>query len=160
MSHRIRYPTALLVVTLVTASCATVPHTPPIHRPAGRGVVRIADLDLPRGADCIVKLAGGETIRGKVRGISSDRLVLDDVEGTSIERSIDHDEIVLIARVVKMSKATRVRLGAAIGALLSLPLGISMVGDMVIPAALVGALVGRTTGDSRAEVVFERLPPL
>jgi hypothetical protein len=27
---------------------------------------------------------------------------------------------------------------------------------MVIPAAIVGALVGRSTGDARAEVVFER----
>ena len=55
-----------------------------------------------------------------------------------------------------MSKGTRGWLGAGIGALVSLPLGISMVGDMMIPAAIVGALIGRATGDSRAEVVFER----
>ena len=39
---------------------------------------------------------------------------------------------------------------------MSLPLGISVVGDMMVPAAIVGALIGRATGDSRAEVVFER----
>ena len=31
-----------------------------------------------------------------------------------------------------------------------------MYGDMVIPAAIIGALIGGGTGDSRAEVVFER----
>jgi len=36
------------------------------------------------------------------------------------------------------------------------PLGISMYGDMVIPAAVIGALVGGATGDSRAEVAFAR----
>ena len=55
-----------------------------------------------------------------------------------------------------MSKGTRGWLGAGIGALVSLPFGISMVGDMMVPAAIVGALIGRATGDSRAEVLFER----
>jgi hypothetical protein len=55
-----------------------------------------------------------------------------------------------------MSKGARGWLGAGIGALVSLPFGISMVGDMMVPAAIVGALIGRATGDSRAEVVFER----
>ena len=49
-------------------------------------------------------------------------------------------------------------LGAAIGALVSLPFGISIVGDMVVPAAIAGALVGRATRGSRAEVVYERPP--
>ena len=40
----------------------------------------------------------------------------------------------------------------------SVPFGISMVGDMVMPAAILGSLIGRSTGDSRAEVVFERQP--
>ena len=55
-----------------------------------------------------------------------------------------------------MSKAKRGWVGAAIGAAVSVPFGISMVGDMVVPAAILGSLIGRSTGDSRAEVVFER----
>ena len=72
------------------------------------------------------------------------------------ERFFGDADIVLVARVVGMSKTRRRQLGAAIAAALSVPLGISMYGDMVIPAAVIGALVGGATGDSRAEVVFAR----
>jgi hypothetical protein len=57
-----------------------------------------------------------------------------------------------------MSNVRRGWIGAAIAAAASAPFGISMVGDMVIPAAVLGSLIGRRTGDSRAEVVFERPP--
>ena len=72
------------------------------------------------------------------------------------ERFVGDADIVLVARVVGMSKSRRRQLGAAIAAALSVPLGISMYGDMVIPAAVIGALVGGATGDSRAEVAFAR----
>ena len=72
------------------------------------------------------------------------------------ERFVGDADIVLVARVVGMSKSRRRQLGAAIAAALSVPLGISMYGDMVIPAAVIGALVGGATGDSCAEVVFAR----
>ena len=72
------------------------------------------------------------------------------------ERFVGDADIVLVARVVGMSKRRRRQLGAAIAAALSVPLGISMYGDMVIPAAVIGALVGGATGDSCAEVVFAR----
>ena len=62
----------------------------------------------------------------------------------------------MLAKVVKMSKAKRGWIGAAIGAAVSIPFGVSMVGDMVVPAAILWAVIGRSTGDSRAEVVFER----
>jgi hypothetical protein len=38
------------------------------------------------------------------------------------------------------------------------PFGVSMTGDMMLAGAIVGALIGRGTGNSRAEVVFERQP--
>ena len=46
------------------------------------------------------------------------------------ERFVGDADIVLVARVVGMSKRRRRQLGAAIAAALSVPLGISMYGDM------------------------------
>ncbi len=103
-------------------------------------------------------------VRGKLVAITADRLDLELWDPTVGRRewSADHADIVLVAKVVKMSKGARGCLGAAIGALASLPFAISMFGDMMVPAAIVGALIGRGTGDSRAEVVFERpaVPPM
>jgi hypothetical protein len=104
----------------------------------------------------------GEIVRGKPIEVTSDRLELevwDSNAGRARQRGFDHADVQLVARVVKLSKGARGCLGAAIGALASLPFGISMVGGMMVPAAIVGALIGRATGDSRAEVVFERLSP-
>ena len=90
--------------------------------------------------------------------MSNGELLLRSTETTSLvlERHLAEADIVLVARVAGMSRGTRRRLGAAIAAAVSVPLGISMYGDMVIPAAIIGAFVGGATGDSRAEVVFER----
>lgn len=148
----------MLVLALGNAGCASVTRTPPIDRPTGLAVTRLADLRLPRGIDCIVRLVSGETVRGALEGVTQDRLGLRsrDTTGAITQRSIDHADIALVARVVKLSKGGRGWLGAAIGAVASLPFAISMFGDMMVPAAIVGALIGRGTGDSRAEVVFER----
>jgi hypothetical protein len=111
----------------------------------------------------IVQLVRGGTVQGKLVEVTADRLELERWDATvgRMGWSADHADIVLVARVVKMSKGARGRLGAAIGALVSLPFGISMFGDMMVPAAIAGALIGRGSGDSRAEVVFERpaVPP-
>lgn len=158
MSSVVVRRTALaLIVALGAASCAG--STPPIIRPTGLAVTRLADLRLPRGSELIVQLALGETVRGKLVAITADQLELElwDTTVGRIGWSGDHADIVLVARVVGMSRGRRGCIGAAIGALASLPFGISMFGDMMVPAAIAGALVGRGTGDSRAEVVFERL---
>ncbi len=113
---------------------------------------------MPLGTNCIVRLVNGETVRGAFGGIAGGRLTLrsTDAAGAVTHPSFDHDDVALVARVVKMSKGTRGWVGAAIGAVISVPFGISMIGDMMMPAAIAGALIGRGTGDSRAEVVFER----
>lgn len=148
----------MLVVALCHAGCAGVTRTPRIDRPTGLAVTRLADLGLPRGADSIVWLVSGETVRGVFEGVTQDRLGLRSREATGAitQRSIDQADIVRVARVVKLSKRARGCLGAAVGAVVSLPFGISMFGDMMVPAAIVGALIGRASGDSRAEIVFER----
>ncbi len=40
----------------------------------------------------------------------------------------------------------------------SLPFAVSMFGDMMMPAAIAGALIGYNSGQARAEVLFERRP--
>src|SRR6185436_6999654 len=114
---------------------------------------RLTDMSLPIGANCVLQSVNREHIRGQFQGLSNGELMIrsSDTAGTVVERRIAEADIVLVARVVGMSKGTRRRLGAAIAAAASVPLGISMYGDMVIPAAIIGALVGGGTGDSRAE---------
>jgi hypothetical protein len=144
----------LIVLIGVGGSGCAAARPLPVVRPANSApVTNLANLQLAPGTQCLVGLSGGGQLRGTCESNSRDRLELrwwDDM------RSIPHAEITLVARVVKLSKGTRGCLGAAIGALVSLPFGISMVGDMMVPAAIVGALIGRATGDSRAEVLFER----
>ena len=109
-----------------------------------------------RGAVIIYQFTLPElTTEGKQAKITRMELRLDDEEGTPTLR-VDHNDVVFVARLVGKSKSRRGWIGAAVGALASLPLSISMPGDMMIPAALAGAGIGRATGDSRAEVIFER----
>ena len=152
-----------LLVVLSTASCSGVARTPPLVRPTGVVVARLVDLRLPRGTECVVRTVSGKVLRGKLLSVGSDRFEIDvwDAFAGRLPVSIDHADIVQVAKVVREPAGRRGSLGAAIGALVSLPFGISMVGDMVVPAAIVGALVGRATRGSRAEVVDERplIPP-
>ena len=139
------------------ARATTLPLDRPADRPASG---QLADVKLEEGTECIVRLMTGDTVRGRLERIGSDRidLRLPDAFRGHVLHSIRHADVALLARVVKRSNARRAWIGAAIGAAVSVPLGVSMAGDMVIPAALLGSLIGRRTGDSRAEVVFERLP--
>ena len=147
----------LLLVALLAAACATAPNAIPLHRGTRPIVHDLADLQIERGARCLVGLAGRETIRGAFQRMRDDwiEVGLDDKEGTPTRR-VDRGHVVFIARLAGKSKATRGWLGPAIGALASVPLSISMPADMILPAALAGAAIGRATGDSRAEVIFER----
>jgi hypothetical protein len=118
----------------------------------------LADVSLPDGAECIVRSSSGEVVRGRIERVSADplRLNVTAEDGSVSRRGFAHADVAMLAKVVKMSKAKRGWIGAAIGAAVSIPFGISMVGDMVVPAAILGAVIGRSTGDSSAEVVFER----
>ena len=152
-----RSRTYAVVVALLTTACATAPDAIPLHRGPRPIVHDLADLSLGPGAPCLVGLMGGQTVRGVFLRTTTDRLELrlDDREGTPTRR-IDHVDVVFVARLVGTSKSTRGWIGAAVGALVSLPLSISMPGDMMIPAALAGSAIGMATGNSRAEVIFER----
>jgi len=148
----------MLLLALSNAGCASVTRSVPIERPTGLAVTRLSELRLPRGTDSIVRLVSGETVRGTLESVTLDQLELRlrGETGVMTQRSISHADIALVARVVRISTGARGCLGAAIGAVASLPFAISMFGDMMVPAAIVGALIGRGTGGARAEVVFER----
>jgi len=160
MSTRTRGTALALFVTLCHSGCASVPKTPALVRPTGPAFTRLADLHLPRGTETMVGLLSGRVVRGSLERMTTDRLELRsrDPTGGSIVYDVSHADIAFVARVVGMSKRARGYLGAAIAAVASLPLGISMIGDMVVPAAIIGSLIGRGTDNQRAEVVYERPP--
>jgi hypothetical protein len=72
---------------------------------------------------------------------------------------VAEEEIVCLARRVGKSTTARAWVGALIAATVSLPFGISMVGDMMMPAAIAGALITGNTGQPRARVLLDRSDP-
>ena len=147
----------VLAASLVTQCASATPLR--LDRSTRSATRALGDVTLPDGTECLVLSSGGEMVRGRIVRLSDPlELEVRDRQGTVSRRSLAHADVVLLAKVVKMSKAKRGWVGAAIGAAVSIPFGISMVGDMVVPAALLGSLIGRNTGDSHAEVVFERHP--
>jgi hypothetical protein len=139
------------------ATATTLPLDRPVDRPA---TGQLADVRLEEGTECIVRLMTGDTVRGRLERIGSDRidLRLPDAFRGRVLHSIRDADVALLARVVKRSNARRGWIGAAIGAAVVAPFGVSMTGDMMLAGAVLGALIGRGTGNSRAEVVFERQP--
>lgn len=97
-------------------------------------------------------------MRGRFHGVSGDQLLVRLDENGHIDTPINLADVAFVARLVGESKIKRGWIGAAIGVVVSLPLSVSVVGDMMIPAALAGAAIGRSTGDARAEIVYERKP--
>jgi hypothetical protein len=163
MSHllirRVVFGLPILLIAVGESGCAAARPLPLVRPANSAAVTNLADVQLQPGTQCLVGLTGGEKLRGTCESNSRDRLEFrwwDETRAAERRSSIPHGDITLVARVVKMSKGTRGWLGAGIGALVSVPFGISIVGDMVVPAAIVGALIGRATGNSRAEVIFER----
>ena len=116
------------------AAATALPLDRPVDRPA---TGQLADVRLEEGTECIVRLMTGDTVRGRLERIGSDRidLRLPDAFKGHVLHGIRHADVALLARVVKMSTTRRAWIGAAIGAAVSVPFGISMAGDMVIPAA-------------------------
>lgn len=108
------------------------------------------------GAYVVVLLHSGESARGTVETIDGSVLVLRVTEDGLTTRRVAEEEIVCLARRVGKSTTGRGWLGALIGASVSLPFGISMVGDMMMPAAIAGALIAGNTGQPRARVLLDR----
>lgn len=154
-----RAPAAFVIaacaVTLGAGGCAHANRPVVLHRPAGTAVSRLADLPSMPGAQVVVLLRGGETARGAVETIDENILVLR-TEGSFITRRVAEEEIVCLARRVGKSTTARGWIGALIGAAVTLPFGISMTGDMAMPAAIAGALIAGNTGQPRAHVLLDR----
>lgn len=127
-----------------------------LERPTSPMAARLSDLPPMPGASVVVALRSGESTRGVVEAIDGNVLVLRVTEDGFTTRRVADDEIVCLARRVGKSTTARGWLGALIGATASLPFGISMAGDMMMPAAITGALIGGNTGRPRARVLLER----
>lgn len=108
------------------------------------------------GVYVVVLLRSGATAWGVVETIDGNVLVLRPTEDGLTTRRVAEDDIVCLARRVGKSTTARGWLGALIGATASLPFGISMVGDMMMPAAIAGALIAGNTGQPKARVVLDR----
>jgi hypothetical protein len=126
-----------------------------LHRPKAHVAATLIEVKLPQGTECLVRLISGQVVRGRFAGVTADQFELNvgDVD-RPWHRRIAHADIVLVAKVVPRGR--RVRVGAAIGALVSLPLSISMLGDGVLLGAIAGGLIGYHPGTPRADIVFAR----
>jgi hypothetical protein len=159
MRHSSAVGTLLLTFVAVSPGCASAPPSAvSLQRPGTPPAASLADVRLSPGTVCIVHLASGVVIRGRLAHVSRDHVELDVESGNGApdRRVIDHTELDVMARMVTMSRGKRARIGALVAALVSLPFGISQFGDMVIPAAIAGGVIGHNAGSERAEIVFER----
>ena len=155
-----RAPTAVVLATCVVVvgagACAHARRPVVLERPAIAPTSQLSDLPSMFGAPVVVLLRGGATVTGTVDTIDGNVLVLHPTRDGVTTQRVPEEEIVCLARRVGKSTTTRAWVGALIGATASLPFGISMVGDMVMPAAIAGALIGGNTGQPRARVLLDR----
>jgi hypothetical protein len=155
-----RAPAATVVaacaMALGASACAHANRPVVLEPPAGASVSRLSDLPSMPGAYVVVLLRSGETVRGTVETIDGSVLALRAAEDGLTTRRMAEGEIVCLARRTGKSTAARGWLGALIGATVSLPFGMSMAGDMMVPAAIAGALIAGNTGQPRARVVLDR----
>ncbi len=146
---------AACAMALSAGGCAHATRPVVLERPAAT-VARLSDLPSMPGAYVVVLLRSGERAMGAVETIDGNVLVLRGTEDEFTTRRVAEEDIVCLARRVGKSTTARGWLGALIGATVSLPFGISMVGDMVMPAAIAGALIAGNTGQPRARVLLDR----
>jgi hypothetical protein len=147
---------AACAMALSAGGCAHASRPVVLERPPGASVSRLSDLPSMPGAYVVVLLRSGESARGAVETIDGNVLVLRVTEAGFTIRRVAEEEIVCLARRVGKSTTARGWLGALIGAAASLPFGISMVGDMMMPAAIAGALIAGNTGQPKARVLLDR----
>jgi hypothetical protein len=107
-------------------------------------------------AHVVVLLRSGESASGAVETIERNVLILRVTEDGLTTRRVAEEEIVCLARRVGKSTTARGWLGALIGATVSLPFGISMAGDLMMPAAIAGALIAGNSGQPSARVLLDR----
>ena len=154
-----RAPSAVVAASCAMAlasGCAHANRPVVLERPAGASVSRLSDLPSMPGAHVLVLFRSGESARGAVETIDGNVLVLHVTEDGLTTRRVAEEEIVCLAQLFGKSTTARAWLGALIGAAISLPFGISMTGDMVTPAAIIGALIAGNTGQPTARVLLDR----
>jgi hypothetical protein len=155
-----RAPAAIVVAAcameLGVSGCSHANRPVVFERPADASVSRLSDLPSMPGAYVVVLLRNGESARGAVERIDGNALVLRVTEDGLTTRRVPEEDIVCLARRIGKSTTARGWLGALIGAAISLPFGISMAGDMVMPAAIIGALIAGNTGQPLARVLLDR----
>jgi hypothetical protein len=154
--HLLRGVAFALAVALGSGCAATPPARLRTFPTETGTVVNLADVRLAPGSECVVGLRSGETIRGRLVAIEVGAIVLDAAPYGDAVRPVADADITSIGRVVGRSKPRRGGIGALAGAVLSLPLSMSMPGDAILVGGLIGNLLGRATGDSRVEIVLAR----
>jgi hypothetical protein len=146
-------PIAFAVAVALLTGCATKPLS--VRRPSGMPhVPRLCDVAVTAGTDLYLELDDGATARGRLDRLTCE--VVELVPPATRRVVIKTDEIALAGRVKGRSSTARGWIGAAIGAAVVAPFGISMTGDMVVLGAVAGGLIGRNSGNSHVDVVFER----
>jgi len=143
-------------MALGASGCAHATRPVVLEPPAGASVSRLSDLPSMHGAYVVVLLRSGESVWGAVETIDGSILALRVTEDGLTTRRVAEEEIVCLARRVGRSTTARSWLGALIGATASVPFGISMASDMMMPAAIAGALIAGNTGQPRARVLLDR----
>ena len=157
-----RLPARLVVIVLsvAVASCAST--APTRLRQVTPLELEAASTDLSRvvvhpGRDYVATTRGGETVRGRIASRTTDTVIFSSGVAMAPQMHLLHDrELLMLGLVTGASRMKRGWIGAAIGAAVSAPFGISIPGDMAVPAAIVGAQIGRRTGDERIEVLLDR----
>lgn len=150
---------ALVVLTgafLAGGACAHANRPLILEQPARASASRLSDLPSKPGAHLVMLLRSGGSAEGAFERIDGNVLVLRPTEDDLSTRRVPEEEIVCLAARLGKSTTARGWLGALVGALASLPFGISVVGDMVMPAAIAGALIAGNTGQPRARVLLDR----
>lgn len=147
---------ALLLAVLAVSGCATtsadrlrlvIQSSPP--------ATQLAGLSFDRARDYVVSTRDGRITRGRVT-MSDGALVVEEAPQRSLV--VPDADILLVGVVAGASRMRRGWIGAAVGALVSVPFGLSIKGDMVVPAAILGAQLARRTGDEYVRVLLDRRP--
>jgi hypothetical protein len=148
--------TASLMGCFLCSACAsTALERLSVHVTPGLAVARLTDLKPDIGVDHVVYVSDGRVVRGRLEAVSDTGLRLRTTGDAVV--SFSEPEIGKLGVVRGVSRRTRTWIGTAAGVLLSLPLSISTTGDMMVPGALIGAVMGRLSGDARVVIVFERI---
>lgn len=153
---------------LLVAAATILSQLPTSHAQEATGIHEWATIkSVPPGDELIVKLKNGSTIKGRLRGISSDTLtVVRDKRMTDINRS----DVQTIKRVIPKSAAKPTLMGAGAGAAIAVTgvavaaasddtggsegelaaatLGLALIG------AGIGALVGLAVGSKQKKVLI------